>query len=469
MRREHCTVAVRRVLYFVYFRYLRTSLFLVARWPRECVDERAGTRTVGKRLKSSVKIKDIRRCEAAAGAVNREHGVAVDFVEVDVFQHGASPMRQVQEVDASLIGVDAGFNRHAAHGFAAGEEQIQIVAVFPAAFLDDLADGDAQIFPGMFLFDGHVRDELAHVIDAESFAHFVDGQANVGRRKRGVAGVDSRRGQLHRVRGAIQIEPGAGGRVVLVIFDAEERDRLRAAQAVVHDHVAVGKAGGIHVDRDGLRGADGIGGDHVGGAAIGGQRRIVDLDRLADVDERRAWRRGHGPRGARERADRTEHTVTAGLHQLVEKRAELLHAVGHFAFGGIFDGAFAAGGRVLHQLGDFNREAEENRRDLRDVIRRAGTAPEIAAVRVVRTGFASGIDLQWQTHVAARDFLDVAALLDNGEQNIVALVEQGHFVAHLLELQRDDIRVCLCWHLCFSLDDCVPQERRVHYAHYAWA
>jgi hypothetical protein len=36
--------------------------------------------------------------------------------------------------------------------------------------------------------------------------------------------------------------------------------------------------------------------------------------------------------------------------------------------------------------------------------------------------------------------------------NIVAFIEQGHFVAHLLELQRDDVRACLCWHLVFSLE-----------------
>ena len=101
------------------------------------------------------------RRDPAARAVNREHRVAIDFVEINVFQHGAAPVRQVQEIDARLIGVHAGLDRHAAHRLAAAEEQIQIVAVPAAAFLDDLADGDAQIFPGVFLFDGHVRDQLA--------------------------------------------------------------------------------------------------------------------------------------------------------------------------------------------------------------------------------------------------------------------------------------------------------------------
>ena len=31
-------------------------------------------------------------------------------------------------------------------------------------------------------------------------------------------------------------------------------------------------------------------------------------------------------------------------------------------------------------------------------------------------------------------FLDVATLLNHGEQYVVAFVKQGHFVAHLLEL-----------------------------------
>src|SRR5207245_4350822 len=90
-----------------------------------------------------------------------------------------------------------------------------------------------------------------------------------------------------------------------------------------------------------------------------------------------------------------------GLHELVEKRAELLHAVGDFALGGIFDGALAAGGRVFDQLRDFNREAEENRRDLRDVVGRARAAAQVAAVGVVRTGFAASVDLHGQSPIAA--------------------------------------------------------------------
>src|SRR6266446_5148028 len=147
---------------------LRDSL--VAAGARQGVDERAGARRVVPHLKRGVKIKDIRRSEATAGAVNGEDRVAVDFVEVDVLQHGAAPVREVEEIHAGLVGVDAGLDGNAAHGLAAAEEQIQIVAVATAAFLDDLRDGDAEIFPGVLLLDRHVSDELAEVVDAQSFA-----------------------------------------------------------------------------------------------------------------------------------------------------------------------------------------------------------------------------------------------------------------------------------------------------------
>ena len=52
----------------------------------------------------------------------------------------------------------------------------------------------------------------------------------------------------------------------------------------------------VHGDR--LRGGNRIGADHVAGAAVGGERRIVDLDRLPHVHERRAGRRVHRQRGA---------------------------------------------------------------------------------------------------------------------------------------------------------------------------
>src|SRR5271155_1342897 len=257
------------------------------------------------------------------------------------------------------------------------------------------------------------------MVDAEGFADFVDGQAHVAGRERGVAGVHARRGQLNRIGGAIQVEPSAGGGVVLVIFDAVERDRLGAGESIVHDHVGGDGAGGHVVHGDGLRG-DGIGGNHRGGdaggdVAVGGQRGVVNLNGLAGIDERRAAGYGHGESGAGHIADGAQHAVAGGLHQFVEEGAELLHAVGHFALGGVFDGPFTAGGGVLHELGDFNREAEENRRDLRDVIGRAGAAAEVAAVGAVAAGFAAGIYLQGQAHVAAGNFFHVAALLDHGE------------------------------------------------------
>src|SRR2546430_13362048 len=53
------------------------------------------------------------------------------------------------------------------------------------------------------------------------------------------------RGELHRIRRTVEIEPGAGGGVVLVILDAEERHGLRSGEAVVNDDVAVGETRGV--------------------------------------------------------------------------------------------------------------------------------------------------------------------------------------------------------------------------------
>src|SRR5260370_6268874 len=150
-----------------------TCRFLVSRWPRQRVDERAGARRVVPHLNRGVEVEDVAGREAAAGAVDREDRVAVDFVEVDVFQNGAAPVREVEKIHAGLVGVDAGFDRDAAHGLASAEEQVQIVAVAAAAFLDDLRDGDAKIFPGMLLLNGHVSDEFAHMADAQSIADIV--------------------------------------------------------------------------------------------------------------------------------------------------------------------------------------------------------------------------------------------------------------------------------------------------------
>src|SRR5579859_6951198 len=144
---------------------------LVAARPREGVDERAGTRRVIPYLKRGVEVEDVAGRKPAARAVNRKHRVAIDFVEVDVLEHGASPVREVEKIHARLVGVDAGLDGDPAHRLSSAEEQIEIIAAALAAFLDDLADGDAQIFPGVLLFHGHVRNELAEMIDAQRFAH----------------------------------------------------------------------------------------------------------------------------------------------------------------------------------------------------------------------------------------------------------------------------------------------------------
>src|ERR1700738_5611389 len=96
----------------------RHRRFLISTRASERIDEGASSGTVVPHLKTRIKKKDVRRSEAAAGAVDREHGVAVDLVEVDVLQHSASPVRQVEEIHARLVGVHAGLDREAAHRLA---------------------------------------------------------------------------------------------------------------------------------------------------------------------------------------------------------------------------------------------------------------------------------------------------------------------------------------------------------------
>jgi hypothetical protein len=43
---------------------------------------------------------------------NRKHRVAIHFVEVDVLQHSAVAVREVEKIHASLVGIHAGFDRN---------------------------------------------------------------------------------------------------------------------------------------------------------------------------------------------------------------------------------------------------------------------------------------------------------------------------------------------------------------------
>src|SRR5207248_10987611 len=54
--------------------------FLIAGWASQSVDERAGTRRVIPHLRRRIEVEDVRRGETTAGAINREHRVAIDFV-----------------------------------------------------------------------------------------------------------------------------------------------------------------------------------------------------------------------------------------------------------------------------------------------------------------------------------------------------------------------------------------------------
>ena len=147
----------------------------------------------------------------------------------------------------------------------------------------------------------------------------------------------------------------------------------------------------------------------------------------------------------RDRVDRAEHAVAVGLHHFVEESAELCHCVFHFALGGVLDRFLGRVRSVLDELGDFDGVAEKYGRHLRDVVHGAGTAAQITAVHIGEACFASGTNLQREAHVARADAFDIAALLDHGEQDVVAFVEERKFVANFFELQCDGLRIL---HLC---------------------
>src|SRR5208337_2145069 len=122
---------------------------LVTRRSRKGVNVSSRARAVVPDLHGQIKVEDVRRCQSAARPVNRKHRVAIDLVEINVFQHGAAPVRQIQEVHARLVRVYAGLDRNPAHRLPSGEQQVQVVSVSAAAFLDDGTHRDAQILPGM--------------------------------------------------------------------------------------------------------------------------------------------------------------------------------------------------------------------------------------------------------------------------------------------------------------------------------
>ena len=226
----------------------------------------------------------------------------------------------------------------------------------------------------------------------------------------------------------------------------------------MHDHVVHAGAGRqrIHLQQRIER----IDQQHVRRSAIGGQRGVVNLHGLVVIEKLRAGRLGHpelrgdsrGQSGGGDRADRAQHAVAVGLHHLVEKRAELRHGVFHFALGGVLDGFLRRIRGVFHQLGDFHGVPEKYRRHLGHVVERAGTAAQVAAVHIGQAGLASWTNLQRQPHVARADAFNVAALLDHGQQDVVALVKQRKLVADFFELQRDGLCILhLCHGLNFSL------------------
>lgn len=71
---------------------------LVAGRDGQVVDVSAGARRFIPHLESRNKVKDIRRSKTAACAVNREHGLSADVVEIDVLHDGASPVGKVKKI-----------------------------------------------------------------------------------------------------------------------------------------------------------------------------------------------------------------------------------------------------------------------------------------------------------------------------------------------------------------------------------
>ena len=192
----------------------------------EVADVRAAAGRIVPHLESGDEVEDVRRSDASACAVNREHGLPAHVVEINVLHHGASPVRQIEEIHARLIRVDARLDGHARHGLLAGEEQVEIARAPARSFLDDLRDGDAELLPLMLLLERSVRDQLAHLIRAEGLAHFVDRETHGAGRERGVVAVHVGRRELDGIRRAVQVEPRAGGGVRLMVENAEERNGL---------------------------------------------------------------------------------------------------------------------------------------------------------------------------------------------------------------------------------------------------
>jgi len=122
-----------------------------------------------------------------------------DIVEVDVLHDGAAPVRQIEEIDARLIRVDARLDGHACHRLLAGEKQVEVARAPARSLLDDLRDGDAELLPLVLLLERGVGDELRYLIRAEGFPHFVDSKTHRAGRERGIVSVDARRGQLDRI------------------------------------------------------------------------------------------------------------------------------------------------------------------------------------------------------------------------------------------------------------------------------
>jgi len=66
----------------------------------------------------------------------------------------------VDQLNTQTRGRARRFDQNAAHGLLPAEQQVQIVGAAVSAFLDHLADPDAQVFARVFLLDTGVGDEF---------------------------------------------------------------------------------------------------------------------------------------------------------------------------------------------------------------------------------------------------------------------------------------------------------------------
>jgi hypothetical protein len=78
----------------------------------------------------------------------------------DFVRENEELLSAIDQLNAQTRGRARRFDQNAAHGLVPSEQQVQIVRAAVSAFLDHLADRDAQVFPRVFLLDAGAGDEV---------------------------------------------------------------------------------------------------------------------------------------------------------------------------------------------------------------------------------------------------------------------------------------------------------------------